>query len=484
MSRRTTIIDRDVAPARSAPTDTGVAFVAGITAKGAFDSTRPVVSMDDFETRYGTRQSYSVIWDWMELFFREGGNRAFVAPVRGPAVASASLNLAGTSGTTLVVTAKSAGDWANGATGGLSAEVANGPSGATHRVIIIRLNGVEVERTSEFSDRSEAVTWSAGSEYVNITLGGGTASLPTVAASANLTGGTLDRTNITQTQVTAALALFSRDLGPGQEASPDWQTEAAQEALLDSAAAHDRFAFPDTADVTSKSSLLTAAALVQGHANGRFGALVGPWVVIAGTAGGAERYVPASAFVCAKIAETDPAQGANQRPSGVSFGLARSSLVTGVRATFSDSDQEDLQEAGVNLVVTTYEGVYFDGEVTLVEPLGNDREWIDLGNARLDMDLHHGLRQIGIQWEHRLITPSNIAGFDTALNGYMLGKQPMLYPAEDESDPGFVVDTTTVNTPTTAGNGELLAAIGYRPARGAGLVTIYLTKVGVADALT
>jgi hypothetical protein len=69
-----------------------------------------------------------------------------------------------------------------------------------------------------------------------------------------LSGGTDDRANITQTQVDAALANLFLDLGPGQVASPNWQTSTAHLSLLSHAANYGRFALCDPVDTTTLST--------------------------------------------------------------------------------------------------------------------------------------------------------------------------------------------------------------------------------------
>lgn len=484
MSRRVSVILQDTPPNRSAPTFTGRAFLASIPERGVFNAAKvyrsaaAVLSASGF----GFRQSYSVFADWVEHYFREGGAELVISPVRGPAPVIATLNLAGT-GTTLVVNAKSAGEWGNGAAGGLTAEVITGASGGAFRVIIIRYNGVEVERTPEYDTRQPFVDWSAASDYVNIVLGGGSGQ-PTVVGATNLTGGTLDRTNITQTQIDAALDLFATDLGPGQLCAPDWQTDANYNSLKSKAKARNRHALLDAVDTTAKATLLTAVNLVQGDTDGTHGSFLAPWLTISGTAGGAIRSVPPSAFIAAKCAQTDLAAGANQAPAG-EYGRATSSLTLDVKATFSDTDQAELETSGVNVLINRLGGVENDGNRSLVEPLGVDSEWLQMSNARFRMDLVAGTSAIAETFRHKIITPVEIAKFDSALTGYLLTKQNQLYPADDGSDPGFVVDTQTgpggVNPPEDIEAGKLQAAIGYRPAKGADLVIIYLTTVGIAD---
>lgn len=484
MSRRTHVIRRQTAPSRTSPTFTGVGFVASIPERGVFDPQRPCLSLASVRNRHGSKQNFSQFDEWCELFYAEGGRTLYVLPVRGPAAAPATLNIPGTSGTTLTARVidpdtgqDDHGEWGNGAAGGYAVEVANGPSGASHRVLIAEFAGEEVGRTAEFSSRD--LMNGVIVDKVRFAIGGGSG-LPPVAAAANLAGGTLDRTNITQAQIDAAIDLPAKDLGPGQIAAPDWPTDTTHDKLMAQRAAKNRTGFPDTTDTTSKSTVLSLAGLSQGDVDG-YGAagLAHPWVIIQGTADSTGRYVPASAFYMAKCNQVDLAAGPGQAPAGV-YGRQTSSLVTGLRATYSDDDQAELEAAGVNLLITRNSEVRADGNRTLADPDGLDKLWLQLGVSRLDMAVNAVLDSTGQQFEHLQVTPINIAKLDTALKGEMAGLQGQFFPGDD--DPGWVVDTSdAVNTGETIAAGQLNAAVGHRPAKGADMVFIYLTMVDIGQ---
>lgn len=482
MSRRTKVILRDVAPSTAVPTFTGTGFLASVPLKGSFDG-KPCKSLDEVATRYGLRQTWSVFYDWCELFFREGGKELYISPVRGPAALKAFANITAT-GTTLIVRAISEGEWANGAAGGVSFDIVNGAvGGGSTRQIVLKLNGITFDTSPEFdataATRDALVAWSQNIDHVRIELGGGSG-IPATSTGTNLASGTLDRASITQTQVTAALARFTRDLGPGQEACPDWQTPAAHGPLLASAMDHNRFAACDSTGVESKATTLTLVNAIQGNVNGYRGALVHPWVTITGTATETGRTVPASAFFAAKCNQVDLAVGPNQAPAGAQYGRQTSSLVTGVTGSYSDADANELEAAGVTLVINRRGQVQIDGNVTLAEPGGVDDEWLQTGNVRFLMAIIAEFEAEGESLEHIQVTPINIAKANLAATGVMMRHEDSLFPTED--DPGWIVDTgDSVNTEETIGDGELIVAIGFRPAPGANLVIFYLTRVGVGD---
>ena len=61
------------APA-SVPTDTTTWFVTGITERGPITFPIRVRSLAEFERFYGPRVNYGILWDCVDMFFREGGS--------------------------------------------------------------------------------------------------------------------------------------------------------------------------------------------------------------------------------------------------------------------------------------------------------------------------------------------------------------------------------------------------------------------------
>src|SRR4051812_32886188 len=116
-----TVIDRDTTRPRTSPTDTGVWFVAGMTEKGSILVPVEINSLDDYTTKLGARVTYGFLYDSLDVYFREGGGKAYVGRVVGPAPVYATLNVTGT-GVTHTITAKSPGVWANGASAGLTVD--------------------------------------------------------------------------------------------------------------------------------------------------------------------------------------------------------------------------------------------------------------------------------------------------------------------------------------------------------------------------
>ena len=90
-------------------------FAVGLADRGATDRAILVNSVDQYTTEYGGATSYSPLYDDIKTFFEEGGTRAYITRVVGPAATIGALSgglldrHASTPVATLTVTARSAG---------------------------------------------------------------------------------------------------------------------------------------------------------------------------------------------------------------------------------------------------------------------------------------------------------------------------------------------------------------------------------------
>lgn len=482
---------------RSSPTDTGVCGVALITRTGPVRMLTTLdadFSLNDWLSGYGGgsltngRLAYSVGYDWVESFFRNGGNKLYTTRVVGPNPVKASLNLTGT-GTTLVVTANEFGDLANTK----KIDVINGPiNGAGFRQIrLLENDGVTViDKTVEFNVTSTVagvVLGATSNVPITITLGGGSG-LPVVLAATALSGGTDDHANITQTQIDAALTNLFIDLGPMQVAAPDWQTSTAHLSLLSHGATYNRFGLCDPVDTTTKSTVLTNAGLLKGTTNGAYGAMYHPWVTVAALApGGTGRSVPPSAFAAAKMATTDASDGPAQSPAG-QWGVL--TFATSINATWSrlpagSSDADNFADAGVNLIVVDNNQIKLFDILTLAP---TDDEFQQIGVARWRMSIVARGKAVGKAIQFSKINRAVISSFESALTGMLTADFNAGALFADLADPrpetAFnVVTTDPVNTTTTINMGQLNAAISARPVKGGRTVNITIAAAPLTQAV-
>ena len=322
-----TVTVRDAAPPRSAPTDTDTWFIAGITEKGPA-TPQLIQSLDDYTSIFGARESYGVLYDVLDAYFHEGGAKAQVARVLGPSpvLATHTFETAGATDS-IVVNAKSYGDWGNG----LSVAVTH--SGSDY-VLAVSLNSVLVETSPLLVTQQDAVDWSNGSAYVDITLGAGSG-IPAIASS-SLAGGTDDHGNATDDEWADAIELFVADLGPGQISMPGRTTTQSHADQLAHAQANNRIALLDFTDTGNASTLASAAATDRAAFGSRYGAGFAPWLVIPGVVASVPRTIPYSAMAAALMARNDMA---GISPNVPSAGAARGASVyaIGLSQAFSDA---------------------------------------------------------------------------------------------------------------------------------------------------
>ena len=477
---------------RSSPTDTGVAHVVGVSTTGParlLTEDDACVSLQDWLDKYGGgtlangRATYSVDYDWVDTFFREGGSRLYYSRVVGPTPVYATLNLAGT-GTTLVVTANEYGSHFNQ----FKISVINGPVGGSgYRVVRLLANDgtTVIDQTAEFNDRT-AVNGVTLGGIVTITLGGGSG-LPTVASATSLASGTDDHANITQTQVDTALTRLNPELGPGQVCAPNWQTSACHTSLIAHAAQYGRFALCDPTDTTVKSTLLTFGTTTQGDTNSDYGALYAPWITVPALSGGSTgRSVPPSALVAGKIAQTDAAVSTSQAPAGQ---WGRAQYATNVNASFSrlpqgSSDADDLSEAGVNLIVVK------NGTVTVFDNLtlaAQTSEFSQIGVSRWRM---RTVAEVLADADNEMFARINLNTLTAwksktdarllrqYLNGDLFGDLD-----DDRPETAFNTDVDTPNTPASINDGEMNMNIAARPVKGGRILNISITAVPITGAV-
>lgn len=465
---------RDVPPPRSAPSDTGVWFIAGISEKGPVTPT-PIRSMNEFVATFGIRVSYGTLWDACDVFFREGGRLVYVSRVVGPAAVSSARNLLdGAAAISLVVTAVGPGDWSTDVDVAVVAGAAAG-----NFVLVIREAGVEVERSPDLVDTAAAIAWGLSSNYVRITQGASILD-PAVVAASLLTGGTDDRANALDAHWKLALDKFSRGYGPGQVSYPGRTTTQAHTDLLTHANATMRVAYLDFPDTPSKVTLIAAAAAQRGL-NARMAGCFAPWHRVPGVAVGTVRTVPKSAIMAGITARNDASMTANVAAAGsagesvYTIGLAQ--------PEWTDADRTELNNAGVNMSRSIYGGFRNYGFRTMVDGMA-DPNWVLLGGSRLVMEIFSAADTI---LEDYVFDPidgrghlfSSLAGDLTAmLQPYW--EDDSLYGATP--DQGFNVETgPSVNTPATIANHELHAVVAIRPSDMAEWVIMDLVKVPTTE---
>jgi len=468
----TSVSISDVVTPRAISTDSGTAFFVGLADRGPVDSAVAVRSLSQARRNLGDRVNYSPLYDSLEVFFREGGGRAYVGRIVGPDAEAATVNLSDGSEDTLTVTAKSPGEWGNN----LEVEVEDGSASGTF-VLIVSESGTVVERSPELEDNTQAVAWAASSSrLIDLEdLGEGDPE----EQDEPLSGGDDDRSNITDAEVTAALDLFDADLGPGQVLYPGATDADSQEAVAAHATERGRVALLDGQNTDDAAALITQAAGLR--FNGRFSALFAPWAVVPGP-GGTTRTVPYSAVQAGLTARSDAQSGNPNVAVAGDNGTAR--FAVGLTASFSDEDREALNDAGVNVAVVKAGLVKTYGNKSLVNAAA-DSLWTQLSNSRLAMVIKNRAERVAesylfAQIDGRGLKISEFAG---DLQGILLPLYQIDALYGETPEEAFLVDVDSVNDDESLAEGVLNAAIAVKMSPSAERVVIEITKVANEEAI-
>jgi phage tail sheath protein FI len=450
-------------------------FVVGFAERGPVEPTA-VQSLDEFVAKFGDRQTYSQLYDALDVFFREGGGEAVILRAIGPTPVKATANLLDQSGSSapgdvaLVVTAKEHGTWANG----LNVEVT--VSGTDFTIIVSHDTDGVLENSGTLADRAAAVTWSATSDYVTITLGA-SAEDPRAQGPTSLASGDDDHANATETQWLAALDLATADFGAGLVSMPGRTTDTAHANLLAHAAQFHRTAILDSIDSAVVADLIQDAEDLQDGDTDRAGGLFAPWVTCPGLTPGTTRTVPYSALQAGMIARNDATGRSVGQPAAGIFGVAQ--YVTGLsQEAFSESEREQLNDAGVNIGRVLNGDVRTYGNRTLVDP--DDRPaWVEFSGSRVAAYIAN---QADAELEKHVFAVLDGRGHEIArANGAIAAiclvqyNADALYGATPED--AFFVDTgPTVNTSETLADRQLNAKLELQTSPAAERVSLTISK--------
>jgi hypothetical protein len=455
--------------------------VAGLAEKGPLKALK-VESLQDFVEKFGGRVSYSVLYDAIDEYFSDGGAVAYVGRVVGPAAAQASAVLkdAG-AGESLKVKAIGPGEYANT----YKVKVTN--TGGTSFVLEVFNGAVLLEVSPSFTTQAEAIAWAQLSKYIIVELGA-TALIPK-SEEVTLATGKDDKANIVDASWRTALALFAKNLGPGQVTEIGRTTSQAYADTLAHAFENNRFALLDGPQSPTAATVSSAAAALRGT-NDIYGMMFAPWITIPGVLPGTTRFVPPSAFAAAKIALNDgegkspnrPAAGINGK-SIRAIGLEQPPFNNGSGV---DVTRDAMYSEGVNVIVEDEGVVEIFGWRCLTSPNGALQDWLNAGNCRLRMAIVAKANQIAKKY---VLDEIDGAGktfkeFEGELKA-MLGeywKMGSLYGQTPEE--AFQVNVgPSINTPESIKNLEMKAAIALRMSPDAEMVTIVISKVPITQQL-
>lgn len=467
---------------RSGPVADNVApsgqfFAAGMADRGSTLAPALVTSIADFESKFGERVSYSHLYDNIDVFFQEGGARAWVIRVVGPSATKGTITLvdrAAVPDDTLKFDAISGGAWSSG----LTITVAD-LSATTE--LTVALDGTTVERFTG-STVAEIVEAFSTSSYVVCSSLGSSSTAPTnmpAEGTSTLSAGTDDRANVTATHYTTALELFGIGLGDGVVAVPGVGS-TMHDALIAHAVDNRRIALLAEAETAAVATLkATAAAL-----NSEYAGLFAPWVQISTAAG--TRFTSPEGYVAAVRNRAHVEAGPWRAPAGQ---IAVAKSLIGLKYDYSRIEGDELDGAKVSAIRLINNTVRLYGWRSLSDDSSNYALIVgrDLLN-RLVVQSEAVLEQYVFQ------SVDGKGQLLSAINGAIVGIcQPIaqaggLYPRYDAAgnllDPGYRVDTSNnINTLESLSNNEVKAKVSVRMSPTASLISITIVKVGLLAGL-
>lgn len=283
-----------------------------------------------------------------------------------------------------------------------------------------------------------------------------------------------------------ALAAIPASLGPGQVYAPDATTTAVQQAVINAAAAAGRIAVVQLSDATAAATVAAAGTLRAGvgAANSVPVFISATQLVVAGFNGGTNRTVGLAAAALGLIARTDSHFGNAAHPAAFhqGWGAGRIPNALGTVRSYTDSEWDALNAAGVNIATLQADGHY---ELSDFVSLSADPQWRQLNWARLQMQIINGGGAILRPFLGQLIDGKQhlFQRVNDALAGYLLQlfADDALYGTDAAE--AFTADTSygpgAVNTRESVSAGQLKANVTYKPSPyAANVLATIVSEVG------
>ena len=457
------------APSGQAVLNSGQSFFIGVAERGRLQAVR-VGSVADYTREFGDRAGGSVLHDSVSAYFSEGGATLWVSTIAGPGALAATAQLPPYN-----VAAAGTGEWGNDLTVEAVDAAATGGTGAVQ--IVVTYDGTIVERSPILIPSAPEAGESWNSDYVHLDYSTGDLA---VGGPVDLAGGVDDAT-VTAATITAALDRFTYALGPGQVAYPGATTTMAFDALLAHVDKTRRVALLDAPDTSDPAALKALAQTVSQNPLAKYAAMFAPWATYPG-AGNTTVTVPYSPVQAGLLARSDAAtQNPNLAAAGTN-GIARSAL--GLSKSYSDSDRQALNEAGLTLAVQKYGTIRTYGARSLAG--AGNLTWLWFGGAREVCAVAHEADAIGENYVLKQIDGQGtlFAALNADLKGMLLEHyaRGALYGATPEE--AFSVNTgASINTPATIANGEVHAIIRLKTSPTAEWVHVVIVKTALDRAL-
>lgn len=463
-------------------------FVAGITERGATDEAILVRSMAEYAEKCGARVTYGAVYDDLEMFFAEGGERAYVARAVGETADSGTLTLVDRAGTpldTLTLDAVNEGAWSTQ----IEVAVENGTLTNTFRILIY-LNDELVEVYNDLTSPAVAATAiNARSQYVTATNEGSATSAPgnnpAVLAATALSAGDDDRAGVSASDLVSTLDRFTPDLGSGAVAIPGQASTAVGAGIIAHCIAHRRIGLLAPAAASTTGAAKSEAGALRTTTGAEYAGLFYPWVKVPDGAGGTRTISP-EGYIAAVRARAHRLEGPYRAPAGE---LAIARHVTGLEKELTRSEIDSLADDSVNSIRLLAGAIRNYGWRSLSRDTSNYRMLTardtlnyvaGVGEVLLEQYVFRAIDGAGVLYSEVEATIRSILDPMRAKGG--------LFERRDANneilDFGYSIDTgPSVNTPEVQANNEVRADVGMRVSPTGELIRLQITKVAHAVSL-
>jgi hypothetical protein len=326
----------------TAPTST--LFLAGVTEKGPEGDAKLITSVADYNAIYGGYTSAGYVHESVQMFFEEGGSRAYVSRVIPSDAESASCVVADASaGTVVTLIASGEGTWPH--SGALAVQVLQPTAGLTFRLRVFSDDDL-VYTTPICTTKAELVdeinNSTVAALYVTAVAGGSSLIPQVTVSNLNFTGGS-NGTTVTDADVETALEAFVPTLGPGAIAAPGFYTQTVYEALIEHARVNNRIALLGFDKDDTVNDVLSVTSTYENEDGAESAAWFYPWVKI--PRGNLTISVPCEGYVAAKRAAVHNKLGSWHAYAGLK---SESRFVTGVQTTISSTQADALDLVYIN----------------------------------------------------------------------------------------------------------------------------------------
>jgi phage tail sheath protein FI len=340
---------------RTGPSGNGIAigevfFMAAECERGIDTEAVLVTSLGEFVTAFGGYVSATkYAYQQARVFFEEGGSAMYVASISGSGVRASKVLAAEPSAPGVTLTAVGKGTWGNS----IKVDVVNNDTDAT---ITVRYGADDSLPLFEYTGSCQEIVDAVNNSTVlanyctaALTTSANGADILSTSAVSAFTLGTY--VAATSTERTAALALFTPDLGPGAVAVPglyDGTDTTEYDAIMAHCVANNRIglvSFAPTASISAAKSVSTAYQATDPTGQEHLAFYYPNVVIPSGT--GVNLSVPPEAYVAAVRARTVKTSGAWRAYAGV---VSESRFVTGIATAVSRADGDLLDADRVNAI--------------------------------------------------------------------------------------------------------------------------------------